>query len=131
MTDRIISLDAAIEAVLNIRHAAAGNFAPEFSGNQGEAYDRAVLDIHKALSTLPAVDGWLDIAGIPDAQQVEVLMQDCECGQFVMLATLYDRDMPMSFVNEDGDYFPPDQNGCWPTHFRLKTWPLPAPLEIE
>lgn len=37
------------EQILNVRRRAAGNFTPEYSGNRGEAYDNAVLDVYREL----------------------------------------------------------------------------------
>jgi hypothetical protein len=51
-----VDRDAVIAAIEGIRRKAAANFSPEFMGNQGEAYDRAVLDIWKAIRALPATN---------------------------------------------------------------------------
>lgn len=39
----------ALQAILNVRHKAAGNFSPEFSGNRGQDYDRGVMDAYQAV----------------------------------------------------------------------------------
>lgn len=38
-----------LSAILAVRHRAASNFTPEFSGAKGEAYDHGVMDCYKAV----------------------------------------------------------------------------------
>lgn len=65
---------------------------------------------------------WKPIETIPD-ETVVVWMNDLEGFGFPMVATVYDRSEPMSFVNDDGEHFPPSENGCWPVYWM----PLPPP----
>lgn len=42
--------DPILQAIMAVRQRAASKFTPEFSGQRGEDYDRAVLDCYEAVS---------------------------------------------------------------------------------
>ena len=50
--NKMIEQKAAIEALVDQRHKAAGTFTPEFMGVQGAAYDRATMDATRAINAL-------------------------------------------------------------------------------
>lgn len=114
-----VKLEDVLNSVIGIRAANAGNF--ERSGAVWEAYDKAVLDCHEALRSLPTDDGWEDIA---TAKQDDEWIIACRAGQEGSIGPV--RWWRGRWTMPDGETW----KAGWLTHWK-PLGPLPAPPATE